>query len=93
MKNACACDMFAHALCNEHSRRRLAVAAALRRPTKDASLYEACLDGVAEIVQLIRRVTDIMVEAIKQSKNAMHISPQSADTPDPIKNVGGGVKK
>ena len=68
MKNAFACDMFAHALCNEHSRRRLAVAAALRRPTKDASLHEACLDGVAEIFQLIRRVTDIMVEAIKQSK-------------------------
>ena len=45
---------------------------------KKASLYEACLDGGAEIVQLIRRVTDIMVEAIKQSeKRNAYQSPVS----------------
>ena len=66
MENAFVRNLPAHALCNEHGRRRLAVAAAFRRSAKHASLYEACLDGGAEIAQLIRRVTDIMVEAIKQ---------------------------
>ena len=86
MKNAFACDLFAHALCNKHSRRKLTVAAALRRPTKDASLYEACLDGVAEIFQFIQRVTDIVVEAIKQSQKRDVYQPQSAATLAPIKN-------
>ena len=68
MKNALAGDLFAHALCDERSRRRLAVGAALRRSTEDASLDEACVDGGAEFAQLIHRVADIMAEAIKQSK-------------------------
>ena len=79
MKNAFACGLPAHSLCNKHSRRsRLAVAAVSRRPTKDAPLYEACLDGGAEICKLIVRVTDIMAEAIKQSeKRNAYQSPVS----------------
>ena len=68
MENAFVRNLPAHAFCNEHGRRRLDVAAAFRRSAKNASLCEACLDGGAEIVQLIHRVTDIMVEAIKQSE-------------------------
>ena len=78
MGNAVVRNQPAHTLCNGHGRRRLAVAAAFRRSAKHASLYEACLDGGAEIVQLIRRVTDIIVEAIEQSeKRNAYQSPVS----------------
>ena len=76
MENSFVRNLPAHALCNEHGRLRLAVAAAFRRSAKNASLYESCLDGGAEIVQLIRRVTE--VEAIKQSeKRNAYQSPVS----------------
>ena len=75
MKNTFACDLPAHALGNEHSRSRLAVAAASRRRAKDATLYEARLDGGAEIVKIILRVTDVMVEAIKQPEEGNAYQP------------------